>query len=106
MPAAADASRRNARLTAQLWVWNQRTGLGVAFDSSAGFTLPNAAIRCPDSAWMTRERWDALPQEERERFAHVSPDFVAELRSRSSDDERSPREDGGVHRARAPGSAG
>jgi len=84
MPATADASRRNARLTAELWVWNRQTGLGVAFDSSAGFTLPNAAVRCPDSTWVTRERWEALPREERERFAHVPPDFVAELLSRSS----------------------
>jgi len=84
MPATADASRRNARLTAELWVWNQQTGLGVVFDSSAGFTLPDAAVRCPDSAWVTRERWKALPREERDRFAYVLPDFVAELLSRSS----------------------
>lgn len=82
-PAGPDSSRRNMSLGAQLWNWNERTGLGVAFDSSAGFTLPNTAIRGPDATWMTRERWDALTQDERERFAHVCPDFVAELRSRS-----------------------
>ena len=32
---------------------------------------------------MTRERWEALPQEERQRFAHICPDFVVELRSES-----------------------
>jgi Uma2 family endonuclease len=82
-PAAADSGRRNMSLGAQLWYWNQRTGLGVAFDSSAGFTLPNTAVRGPDASWMTRERWDALPLAEREKFAHVSPDFVIELRSKS-----------------------
>lgn len=82
-PAAPDSSSRNAGITAQLWNWNQQTGLGIVFDSSAGFTLPNTAIRGPDATWMTRERWDSLPREEREKFAHVSPDFVVELRSRS-----------------------
>jgi hypothetical protein len=32
-------------LSAQLWHWNQQGKLGVTFDSSAGFTLPNGAIR-------------------------------------------------------------
>jgi Uma2 family endonuclease len=82
-PAAPDSSLRNADITAQLWNWNRRTGLGVVFDSSAGFTLPNTAIRGPDATWMTRERWDALPQDDRETFSHVCPDFVVELRSRS-----------------------
>ena len=40
-------SAQNARLTAQLWYWTRKSGLGIAFDSSAGFTLPNAAIRSP-----------------------------------------------------------
>jgi Uma2 family endonuclease len=84
-PAAADSGHRNAGITAQLWYWNQDAGLGVDFDSSAGFTLPNSAIRGPDASWMTRERWDALPQHERERFSHICPDFVAELRSKSDD---------------------
>jgi Uma2 family endonuclease len=82
-PAAPDSSSRNAGIIAQLWNWNQQTGLGVVFDSSAGFTLPNTAIRGPDAAWMTRERWDALAPDERQRFSHVCPDFVIELRSRS-----------------------
>jgi len=55
----------------------------VAFDSSAGFILPNTAIRGPDAAWMPRERWDAIPPKERRRFGRLSPDFVAELRSPS-----------------------
>jgi len=82
-PASPDSSSRNAGITAQLWNWNQRTGLGVVFDSSAGFTLPNTAIRGPDAAWMTRDRWDALPPNERDRFSHICPDFVVELRSKS-----------------------
>jgi Uma2 family endonuclease len=82
-PAGADSSRRNVSLSGQLWFWNEKTGLGIAFGPDAGFTLPNTAVRGPDATWMTRERWDALPQAERERFAAICPDFVAELRSES-----------------------
>jgi len=84
-PAGMDSSQRNSSLTGQLWYWNQQSRLGITFDSSAGFTLPNSAIRGPDASWMTRGRWEALPQHERERFSHICPDFVAELRSKSDD---------------------
>jgi Uma2 family endonuclease len=83
-PASLDSGFRNAGLSAQLWIWNQRTDLGVAFDSSAGYTLPNTAICGPDASWMTKERWDALPLDERRKFSHIAPDFVAELRSSSN----------------------
>jgi Uma2 family endonuclease len=84
-PAAADSGCRNAGITGQLWYWNQQSGLGTVFDSSAGFTLPNTAIRGPDASWMTKERWNALPTVERQRFAHICPDFVVELRSKTDD---------------------
>ncbi len=80
-PAGPDGSQRNMTLGAQLWNWNRKCGLGIAFDSSAGFTLPNSAIRGPDASWMTRERWERIPRSERLKFSHVCPDFVAELRS-------------------------
>lgn len=82
-PAFSDTGARNLDIGAQLWIWNQRTGLGKAFDSSAGFTLPNGAIRSPDAAWIRKERWDALTRQEQSRFALICPDFVVELRSHS-----------------------
>lgn len=82
-PAFSDTGSRNLDIGAQLWIWNQRTGLGKAFDSSAGFTLPNGAIRSPDAAWIRKERWDALTRQEQSRFAFICPDFVVELRSLS-----------------------
>jgi Uma2 family endonuclease len=84
-PAAPDSGHRNAGITAQLWNWNQKSGLGIDFDSSAGFTLPNTAIRGPDASWITRARWDALSRQEREKFSHICPDFVVELRSKNDD---------------------
>lgn len=74
-------SIRNANLTYQLGAWNRDEILGIAFDSSTGFTLPNGAVRSPNASWLKREKWDALTQEQKEKFAPVCPDFVVELRS-------------------------
>ncbi|MEG3970619.1 Uma2 family endonuclease [Microcoleus sp. T2B6] len=82
-PTGSETSRRNADLTSQLRVWNRETKLGVVFDSSGGFTLPNGADRSPDASWVKKERWDALTPEQKDSFAPLCPDFVVELRSRT-----------------------
>ena len=56
---------------------------GFCFDSSAGFTLPNGAVRAPDLAWIRKERWEVLSEDEQEEFAPICPDFVVELLSRT-----------------------
>jgi len=63
--------------------WAKADGTGIAFSSSTGFVLPNGAERSPDLAWVRRARWEALSQDERERFPPLCPDFVGEIRSRS-----------------------
>ena len=82
-PAFSDTGNRNFNLAAHLWVWTEKDGTGLGFDSSAGFTLPNGATRSPDAAWIKTERWDALTEEEKASFAPICPDFVIELRSAS-----------------------
>ena len=73
----------NAEITTEVNLWNRSEKKGKTFDSSSGFTLPNQAVRSPDAAWIALERWQALPPEDRKRFAHISPDFVIEIRSES-----------------------
>lgn len=82
-PVGAESGARNAELTRQLANWAQRDGSGIGFDSSAGFTLPNGAIRSPDAAWVTLDRWMTLSLLDRREFPPLCPDFVAELRSPS-----------------------
>jgi Uma2 family endonuclease len=82
-PVGGSSSARNLELSRQLANWAQRDGSGMAFDSSAGFILPNGAMRSPDAAWVLRTRWEALSQADRERFLPLCPDFVIELRSPS-----------------------
>jgi Uma2 family endonuclease len=62
-------------------IWNRRARLGVVFDSSTGFKLPNGADRSPDVAWIQQDRWDALTTDQKEKFPPIAPDFVLELMS-------------------------
>jgi Uma2 family endonuclease len=83
-PAFGRTGARNAGLTAQVVLWSWKDGTGTAFDSSAGVTLPNGAVRSPDTSWIRNERWNALTTEQRvDSFSPICPDFVVELRSRT-----------------------
>jgi Uma2 family endonuclease len=82
-PAAADTGNRNIKIATQIENWSEANGQGLAFDSSAGFTLTNGATRSPDAAWILSTQWDALSAEEQASFAPIVPDFVVELRSSS-----------------------
>ncbi len=75
----------NADVTTEVNLWNRQQKLGKTFDSNTGFTLPNKAVRSPDTAWIALERWLSLPTDDRKRFAHISPDFVIEIRSENDD---------------------
>lgn len=82
-PAGSGTGAQNSRLAAQVGTWAWNDGTGTAFDSSAGFTLPNGAVRSPDASWIVNERWNALTPEQKKVFAPICPDFVVELRSPS-----------------------
>ena len=80
-PAFSQTSNRNLKITTQLEIWTKSDSAGIAFDSSAGFTLPNGAVRSPDASWISRSRLEALTPEQRSGFYNICPDFVVELRS-------------------------
>ncbi|MBD2184001.1 Uma2 family endonuclease [Planktothrix sp. FACHB-1355] len=82
-PTGGETGNRNAGLTAQVWIWNDQSKLGMVFDSSTGFKLPNGADRSPDAAWIPLERWNALTSEQQQKFLPLCPDFVVELLSPS-----------------------
>ncbi|NEP48628.1 MAG: Uma2 family endonuclease [Moorea sp. SIO3C2] len=87
-PTGSETSDRNADLTYQLRAWSRQNQLGKSFDSSGGFKLPSGAERSPDASWVKMERWNALTQAEKERFAPLCPDFVVELMSPSDSTEK------------------
>ena len=80
-PTGTGTGNRNSKLNQQLANWADEDGTGLSFDSSTGFKLPNGAERSPDASWVKLERWNALSEEQQEKFAPLCPDFVVELRS-------------------------
>lgn len=82
-PTGLKTGNRNFKLTAKFGAWAEQDGTGIGFDSSSLFTLPNGAKRSPDLAWVRKEKWEGLTEEEQQKFSRICPDFVAELRSPS-----------------------
>ncbi len=82
-PTGGETGNRNIEIAYQVQAWSRQNKLGIAFDSSAGFKLPNKADRSPDSSWIPLEKWNNLTPQQRQKFLPLCPDFVIELRSPS-----------------------
>lgn len=80
-PVGGEGSSREAGLISKLFAWNEQTRSGKVFSSSGGFRLPNGAIRSPDAAWVSIDRWTILTPEQQKKFPPLCPDFAIELRS-------------------------
>ena len=82
-PAFTYTSKQNIKISSQLDNWAENDGTGIAYESSAGYKLPNGALRSPDASWVLISRLRELTSEEGSGFYSVCPDFVIELRSTS-----------------------
>ncbi len=80
-PTGGGTGNRNIEIGADFVIWNRQAKLGVLFDSSTCFKLPNGANRSPDVSWVRKDRWDTLTAEQQEKFPLIAPDFVLELMS-------------------------
>ncbi|MGB5963190.1 MAG: Uma2 family endonuclease [Coleofasciculaceae cyanobacterium] len=80
-PTGSETGNHNGKITQRLMNWADTNELGIVFDSSTGFKLPNGANRSPDASWIKIERWNALTAEQQGKFAPICPDFVVELLS-------------------------
>ncbi len=87
-PTGGETGHRNGRLIQQLFNWSDRDGAGIAFDSSTGFILPNGANRSPDASWIPIAKWNALTDEQKQKFLPLCPDFAIELLSPSDNLEK------------------
>lgn len=83
-PTGSESGRRSGEVFGQLRDWNKRVRLGVVFDASTGFSLPDGSCLSPDASWVRRERWEGLGPEQREGLAPLCPDAVFEVRSKSN----------------------
>ncbi len=68
---------------AQLYMWSIQTKKGYVFGSSTGFTLPDRSVFSPDASWVSNEKWSALSDDDKDRFAPICPEFIIEVRSKS-----------------------
>lgn len=76
-PTGGTTGRKNIELKGQLWFWNRQNKLGIVFNSSTAFHLPDGADRSPDAAWVySREmgkfnpRTARLLSSSKSRFCH------------------------------------
>jgi Uma2 family endonuclease len=74
-------AKREQKLYLQLEAWAATDGRGYASGANEWFVLPNGARRAPDAAWVLKSKVAQLPPESLERFWHLCPDFVAEIKS-------------------------
>ncbi len=73
----------NSKLNAEISLWNRKKKLGLVADSSTGFNLPDGSMRSPDASWVSLELWQTIPEEAKEKFPSICPEFVVELLSAS-----------------------
>src|SRR5439155_15084843 len=78
-PVGFNSSWRENILSTRLTNWAEQDGTGIVCNASAGYRLPNSAIRGPDASWVRRERVDTFDDNELERFADFCADCVAEV---------------------------
>ncbi|OCR01656.1 hypothetical protein BCD67_13590 [Oscillatoriales cyanobacterium USR001] len=81
-PTGGTTGNRSGSIFAQLYNWTEEDGTGICFDSSTGFKL-SMGDKSPDASWMKLERWNALSEEQQDKFVPICPDFLVELRSAS-----------------------
>lgn len=82
-PTGGETGIQNSDINVELNLWNRQSQLGVVFDSSTCFHLPDGSDRSPDASWIPLAKWEALTAEQKKKFPPLCPDFVIELRSPS-----------------------
>jgi Uma2 family endonuclease len=82
-PVSYESGHREAEIIVDLGMWNRKHKLGKTFSSQTMFILPDGEKRLPDAAWISNEKDATLTAAERQAFARIVPDFVAEMQSPS-----------------------
>jgi len=82
-PAFAETSWLNQLFSGKLMIWAAEDGRGVVFGPDLGVRFPDKVMRGPDTAWLSKERWNAARARKRKPvgFLKSCPEFIAELRS-------------------------
>ena len=79
---AAESAQDEIEMGSDLTIWRRENG-GMSYGANIGFHLPSGAVRAPDAAWISQERYDNLTPLEQRGTINGAPDFLVEIRSRS-----------------------
>ena len=82
-PSGFDANDGESEIHFQLRLWSKGSGGGHAYNSNAGFTLRDGAMRAPDAGWVSDAKIKALTSKQRRGFSPICPELIVELRSPS-----------------------
>ncbi len=77
-----ESARDETEASGELYIWRRRNG-GMSYSANIGCHLPSGAVRAPDAAWISQERYDSLTPLERRGTINGAPDFLVEIRSRT-----------------------
>ena len=80
-PTGNEGAGYDTDITLELGLWARQDGRGRAYNSNAGWKLPDGSMRMADAHWISWERLNAVSKQERKGFPRVCPEFVIELRS-------------------------
>jgi len=67
----------------ELRTWALQDGRGKAYGPNTGVTLPDGSMRAADASWVSWKQINALTEKQRQTFAHICPEFVIEVRSKT-----------------------
>jgi Uma2 family endonuclease len=85
-PKGARYSRAIVILSSEVYGWAEKDGRGITFPD-VGVYLPDGSMRSPGVAWLSLEKWQGIPKDDRDSFLRVLPEFVAEIRCHTDTDE-------------------
>jgi Uma2 family endonuclease len=80
-PKYSSSGARSGEMGRQLQQWSEQQKSGITTGGRSSFALQNGARRSASAAWTREDRVAALDPATIERFWHLCPDFVIELRS-------------------------
>ena len=82
-PSGGFSSHCNSIVQGELYIWNKANRFGKIFDSSGGILLADGSMRAPDLAFLSKEQWNSLKENEKSQFLPICPDFIVEVRSKT-----------------------
>lgn len=80
-PSYPESSSIILRIAAKMLLWNEQTHQGKVFESSAGFYLPNGAMRSTDCSFVSLQQWQRVREDNPKNFPYLVPEFIVEVRS-------------------------